>query len=63
MALAGGGVLLTTQAGTVTLSRDGGKTFQPLKTARPMAYFGLAPMDDKRVVLVGAEGIRLESIQ
>jgi len=47
----------------VTLSRDDGKTFQPLKTARPMAYFGLAPMDDKRVVLVGAEGIRLESIQ
>lgn len=63
VAMAGGGVLLTTQAGTVTLSRDGGKTFQPLKTARPMAYFGLAPMDDKRVVLVGAEGIRLESIQ
>lgn len=61
--LPGGGVLLTTQAGAVTLSRDGGKTFQSLKTSRPMAYFGLAPMDDKRIVLVGADGVRLESIQ
>lgn len=63
VALAGGNVLLTTQAGAVNVSRDDGKTFQPVKTSRPMAYFGLAPLDDKRIVLVGAEGVRLESIQ
>lgn len=61
--LPGGGILLTTQAGGVNISRDGGKHFQPVKTSRPMAYFGLAPMDDKKIVLVGAEGVRLESIQ
>lgn len=61
--LPGGGILLTTQAGAVNASRDGGKTFLPAKTSRPMAYFGLAAMDDKRIVLVGAEGVRLESIQ
>ncbi|MDD3352049.1 YCF48-related protein [Zoogloea sp.] len=61
--LPGGEVLLITQAGAVTLSRDGGKSFQPIKTSRPMAYFGVAPTKDKRIVLVGAEGVRLESIQ
>ena len=62
-ALPDGSVLLVTQAGGMELSRDHGLTFSALKPAQPMPYFGVSPLGDRRIGLVGAEGVRLESIK
>jgi photosystem II stability/assembly factor-like uncharacterized protein len=58
-----GCVLLVNQAGGIDLSRDHGQTFRALKAAQPMPYFGVTPLGDNRIGLVGAEGVRTESIK
>jgi len=62
-ALPDGSVLLVNQAGGIDLSRDHGQTFSTLKAAQPMPYFGVTPLGDKRIGLVGAQGVRLETIK
>jgi len=47
----------------IELSRDHGQSFAALKTAQPMSYFGVTALGDKRIGVVGAEGVRLESIK
>ncbi len=61
-ALPGGGIVLVNQAGGIELSRDQGLSFSALRAAKPMPYFGVAVLDKQRIGLVGAEGVRLESI-
>ena len=58
-----GAIVLVNQAGGITLSRDHGKTFAPLKGRQPMSYFGVADLGNKRIGLAGAEGVRLETVQ
>lgn len=58
-----GTVALVTQAGFVEISRDQGRTFVPVKPAQPMPYFGVTPLADGRLVLVGAEGARVEAMR
>lgn len=58
-----GRILLVTQAGTLHVSRDQGKTFIAQKSARPMSYYGVAARSGAEVVLVGADGVRQEAVQ
>jgi photosystem II stability/assembly factor-like uncharacterized protein len=60
--LANGDVVLASLSGTVALSHDGGRTFKPLKTSRPMSYFGVTAVDGNRLIFVGAEGVRVETM-
>lgn len=57
-----GKVLLVNQAGGLELSHDKGQTFHTVKASRPMSYYGVAPQGQGRVSMVGAEGVRIESI-
>lgn len=57
-----GTVLLVNQAGGLQVSRDKGQTLRTRKASQPMSYYGVAPVGDGRVGLVGAEGVRIESI-
>jgi photosystem II stability/assembly factor-like uncharacterized protein len=61
--LSDGTVAIANQAGTVMLSSDHGKTFVPAKTSKPMSYFGIKPIGERKVVLVGSEGVKVESLQ
>jgi photosystem II stability/assembly factor-like uncharacterized protein len=61
--LADGSLLVVNQAGGINVSRDGGKTFAPVKTAQPMSYFGVASLGKNKIGLAGAEGVRLETVQ
>lgn len=56
-----GSMLLTSQAGAIVRSVNGGKTFAPIKPAQPMAYYGIAPAAQGAIVLAGSEGVRLEA--
>lgn len=56
-------IVLVTQAGTMEISRDQGKSFAPRKPAQPMPYYGVTQGGDRRLVLVGAEGVRSEMLQ
>lgn len=58
-----GRILLVTQAGTLHVSRDQGRTFTAQKSARPMSYYGVAARGGAEVVLVGADGVRQEAVQ
>jgi photosystem II stability/assembly factor-like uncharacterized protein len=57
-----GSVLLVNQAGGLEISHDKGQTLQPIKASQPMSYYGVTPVGGSRVGLVGAEGVRIESI-
>lgn len=61
--LADGRIVIANQAGGLMISDDHGKTFQPVKTSRPMSYFGITPVGEKKVAVVGSEGVRVESLQ
>jgi photosystem II stability/assembly factor-like uncharacterized protein len=62
-ALPDGSVLLVNQAGGIDLSRDRGQTFAALKAAQPMPYFGVTSSSEGRIGLVGAAGVRIESLK
>lgn len=53
-----GRIVLVTQTGQLLLSADGGFNFEPVPWDKPMPLYGVAPLDDKTVVLVGAGGVR-----
>lgn len=57
-----GSVLLVNQAGGLEISHDKGQTFSAVKAGEPMSYYGVAPVGEGRVGLVGAEGVRIESV-
>ena len=61
--LSDGRIAIANQAGSIMVSADHGKSFTQVKTAKPMSYFGILPLADKKVVLVGSEGVRVETIQ
>lgn len=58
-----GQIAIANQAGAVLLSSDHGKTFLPAKVTKPMSYNGIKPIADRKVALVGSEGVRVESLQ
>ncbi|CAB3736030.1 Ycf48-like protein [Paraburkholderia rhynchosiae] len=60
--LADGAFLLVNQAGIALLSRDGGNSFETVKLARPMSYFGAGGFADGNVALVGADGVVVETV-
>ena len=61
--LPNGQIMIANQAGSVLLSSDHGKTFQPSKTSKTMSYFGIQPITDRKVALVGSKGVQVESLQ
>lgn len=61
--LPGGDIAIANQAGQIMLSSDHGKTFRVAKTSRPMSYFGVTPVAEGKVALVGSEGVRVEPLQ
>lgn len=58
-----GQVVLVTQAGTIEISRDLGRTFHPIKAGHPMPYYGVASGTGGEMILAGAEGMRIEKIR
>lgn len=60
--LPGGAIVLVDQAGGIALSRDGGRRFQSLPAVQPMPYFGVAALGAQRIGLVGAAGVRLQTL-
>ena len=54
-------IALTNQVGPVFLSRDHGKNFQSEKMSNSMSHYGISPIPDHRVMLVGSAGVRAES--
>jgi photosystem II stability/assembly factor-like uncharacterized protein len=61
--LADGTVVIANQSGGVMQSSDHGKTFAPAKTSKPMSYYGIKPIGERKVVLVGSEGVKVETLQ
>ncbi|WGT28001.1 MULTISPECIES: WD40/YVTN/BNR-like repeat-containing protein [Pseudomonas fluorescens group] len=62
LVLAEGRVLIADQSGGVALSMDGGRHFKALNVAKPMAYAGASVLSDNAVVMVGALGVRIETV-
>ncbi|WP_156885709.1 WD40/YVTN/BNR-like repeat-containing protein [Massilia niastensis] len=60
-ALPGGGFVLSTQGGKLLAGRADGKLAE-VRVQRPMAYFNVAAAGPRSVVVVGASGVRAESI-
>ncbi len=58
--LADGRIVLTNLAGGLLLGDSTGEHFETYRASGAMSYFGVAPLDDKGIVLVGAEGVRLQ---
>lgn len=58
-----GRVVIATQAGSLLLSGDQGKTFKQIKPTNPMPYYGLKALSGDSIVLVGAEGVRVENLK
>lgn len=60
--LPGGAIVLVDQAGGIALSRDGGQRFVAVPALQPMPYFGVAALGAQRIGLVGAAGVRLQTL-
>ena len=58
-----GAVVLVTLSGQMFVSEDHGKTFVAVPTRTPMRYGAVAPAGPHQVVVVGTQGIRVESIK
>jgi photosystem II stability/assembly factor-like uncharacterized protein len=56
-----GAVVLVTLSGQLFLSADHGRSFTAVATRSPMRYSAVAPAGAHRVVVVGSQGIRIES--
>lgn len=61
--LGDGRIALATQAGRIAVSRDGGATFADQQLAKPMPYFYMTPAGADTLAVVGAKGVRIESIK
>lgn len=62
-ALADGAIVLVSQAGRVIVSRDDGESFAEVPVSKPMPYFAVASAGADDLALVGANGVRVESIK
>lgn len=58
-----GQIAIANQAGGIMLSTDKGKSYQAAKVAKPMSYFGIKAIAERKVVVVGSEGVRVETLQ
>lgn len=56
------GLLLVDQAGVISRSDNDGKSFTAVTASNPMPYFAVALLPDQQIVLVGAAGVRIESV-
>ncbi len=61
--LADGTLLLGSLSGDVARSVDKGETFEPVKLAKSMPFFGLTVTPTGKVTLVGAAGIQSEAVK
>lgn len=57
-----GRIVLVTLAGEVLVSRNQGASFKVQRLLKPMAYFSVAQAGPDSVALVGALGVRVESL-
>ncbi|WP_285643806.1 YCF48-related protein [Pseudomonas sp. NBRC 100443] len=55
-------LLVVSQSGEVSLGEPGAHAFKLLSLAGPMPYYGAALLDGHHLVLVGALGVRIESL-
>lgn len=58
-----GSLVVVNQAGGIKVSRDRGKTFQAISAPKAMPFFGVTALGDKRVGLVGPEGVTVGAVQ
>ena len=58
---ANGAVVMVTLSGQIFVSADGGPAFKALDPTSPMRYSGVAAAGPNTLVLVGTQGIRLET--
>ncbi|WP_051049187.1 YCF48-related protein [Ideonella sp. B508-1] len=58
-----GRVALVTLAGQLFVSRDQGRDFTLVPTSSPMRYSAVAPAGRNAVAVVGAQGVRIETIK
>jgi photosystem II stability/assembly factor-like uncharacterized protein len=62
LALTDGHVFIADQSGGVAISMDSGRHFTALKVANPMAYAGASVFSENAIVMVGALGVRIETV-
>ncbi|WP_123366596.1 YCF48-related protein [Pseudomonas brassicacearum] len=62
LALSDGRVFIADQSGGVAISKDSGRHFTALKVANPMAYAGASVLSENAIVMVGALGVRIETV-
>lgn len=62
LSLPGGGLLIVDQAGGIARSDGADRDFTALTVADPMPYFSVALLPDDKVVVVGAAGVRVETV-
>ena len=58
--LADGRIVLANLAGGLLIGSGAGESFETHRATNAMSYFGVAPLDESGLVLVGAEGVRLQ---
>ncbi|MDP3668792.1 MAG: YCF48-related protein [Telluria sp.] len=58
-----GRVVLVTQGGQILVSKNGGESFSSVRVKQRMPYFGVAPAGKDAVVVVGAGGVSVETIE
>jgi len=56
-------VFLSSQAGRLLVSHDGGEHFSPVKQERPLPAAAVQPLGLDAVVLAGARGVRVQPLQ
>lgn len=55
-------LLIIGQSGQIAQSNDGGRTFKAQQPNKPMPYYGAVLLDESRLALAGAQGVRIEAI-
>jgi len=60
--LSSGDIVLVTQAGTIELSKDDGRSFAPVALKAPMAYADVVEAAPGVLILAGSEGLRSEAL-
>lgn len=60
--LADGRIALVTQAGNILISNNQGKSFSNWKPTQPMPYYGVALIGERRLIMVGSSGPRVETL-
>lgn len=62
LSLPDGGLLIVDQAGGIARSDGADSNFTALAVADPMPYYSVALLPDDKVVVVGAAGVRVETV-